>query len=117
MTGTAPQIVSASVTGTTLTLTMDEPIWSATAPDAGNPSTDDFSLEGDTPPTVQSVSGLPTTAAAADDSFTLTLSSAPIAASRHTHFNYYQDFDDATKIPRDRAGQKTCRLCGAGYDC
>ena len=66
---TAPTISLAVASGTTLTITMSEAIYAAATPD-----TSDFTISGSV--TVSDVVGIPTSASAADNSFTLTLSAA-----------------------------------------
>ena len=70
--GTEPTISSVAASGTTLTVTMSENVYAAVAPD-----TADFTITGGGAPSVSTISGLQTTAASADNSFTLTLSAAP----------------------------------------
>ena len=101
---TVPTVSSVSASGTTLTVTMSENIYSATAPDGDN-----FTITGGGAPAVNSVTGIPTTAAGADDSFELTIASA-LSGGTPT-LAYTQDGTDA-KIPRDPAGNKLASFTG-----
>ena len=102
---TAPTVTGIGASGTTLTATTSEDVWAATAPDTG-----DFVItrSGGGAPTVSSLSGLPTTAATADSSFTLTISA--VSASGDT-LAYTQSGTDG-KIPRDAAGNKLASVSG-----
>ena len=75
--GTAPTVSSVSASGTTLTVTMSEKVYAATAPDNG-----DFVITGGGAPTVSNITGLATAAGSAANSFSLTLSAAP-TGGRH----------------------------------
>ena len=101
---TAPDISSVAVTGTTLTVTMDESVYAATTPD-----NDNFDITGGGAPSVSGISGLPTTVAGADNSFTLTIASALTGGS--PTLAYTQDSSDA-KIIKDKAGNKLANLTG-----
>ena len=68
---TVPTISSVLVDGTTLTLTMSENVYAASAPVAG-----DFTIVGGGTPTVNAISGLENSILSADNSFTLTIASA-----------------------------------------
>ena len=96
--GTAPVVSSIDASGTTLTVTMSEKLWSGTMPDADN-----FVITGGGAPSVQSVAGIPSTGATADNSFTLTTASAVTGGA--VFVVYTQDGTDG-KIPRDVAGNK-----------
>ena len=101
---TAPDISSVAVTGTTLTVTMDESVYAATTPDNG-----DFVITGGGAPSVSGISGLPTTVAGADNSFTLTIASALTGGS--PTLAYTRNSTDA-KIIKDKAGNKLADLTG-----
>ena len=73
--GARPTISSVSASGTTLTVTMNENVWAGTAPDLT-----DFSFS-DSTVRVSSITGLPTTVATADNSFTLTTTKVLSSAS------------------------------------
>ena len=96
---TAPTVSGADYSGSTVTITLSEGIYAATAP-----GTADFAItrSGGGAPTVSSISGLPSAVGSADNSFTLTLSAT---AKDHDSLAYTQSGTDA-KIPRDAAGNK-----------
>ena len=66
------QFAGKSLTGTTLTAVVSENVWAGTSP-----TTADFSITGGGSPSINSVSGIPSTRAAADNLFTLTTASSP----------------------------------------
>ena len=96
---TAPTVSGADYSGSTVTITLSEGIYAATAP-----GTADFAItrSGGGAPTVSSISGLPSAVGSADNAFTLTLSAT---AKDHDSLAYTQSGTDA-KIPRDAAGNK-----------
>ena len=100
---TAPGISTVAASGTTLTVTMDESVYAATVPDNG-----DFTITGGGAPTISNITGLPTTVAAADTSFTLTISSTLTAPPT---IAYDQNSADA-KIIKDKAGNKLADVSG-----
>ena len=100
---TAPGISTVAASGTTLTVTMDESVYAATVPDNG-----DFTITGGGAPTISNITGLPTTVAAADTSFTLTISAALTAPPT---IAYDQNSADA-KIIKDKAGNKLADVTG-----
>ena len=87
-----PTISSVEASGTTLTITLSEAVYAATAPDVS-----DFSISG---VTLSNLTGLPSTKAAADTSFTLTLSAA---LSGSNTLSYTQNSSDSKRI-KDTAG-------------
>ena len=91
---TAPTL-SAAASGTTLTITASEDVYAATAPDIG-----DFAITGKT---LSNLTGLPTTAATADNSFTITLDSALTGSPT---LAYTQNTTDGKRI-KDEAGNPT----------
>ena len=91
----APTIFSAVANGTTLTITMDEPIYAATIPD-----TSDFTITHGSTITIDGVTGIPTSASAADNTFTLTLSTALTGTATLS----YTSSNTATKKIKDVAG-------------
>ena len=95
---TLPTISSIIVVGTTATVTMSESVYAATVPDNG-----DFVITGGGAPTISSISGLPSTVATADNSFTMTLSSALTGAAT---LAYTQNGTDGKRI-KDTAGNAT----------
>ena len=101
----APTVTSVGSVGTTLTVTMSKNIYATTMPDAAN-----FTIvrSGGNAPTVQSVAGIPSTTATADDLFTLTLSGAIVSGDT---LSYTQSSTDA-KIPRDAVGSKLAAFTG-----
>ena len=101
---TVPTISTVAASGTTLTVTMSENVYAATAPDNG-----DFATTGGGAPTISGISGLPTTVASADNSFTLTISAA-FTPSTPT-LGYTQNGTDA-KIIKDKAGNKLATVTG-----
>ena len=101
---TAPTVSTVAADGTTATVTMSESIYAGTMPDGAN-----FTItRSSNAPTVSTVAGIPATAGAADNSFTLTLAAA--AATGDT-LNYTQSGTDG-KIPRDAAGNKLAAFSG-----
>ena len=91
---TAPTL-SAAASGTTLTITASEDVYAATAPDIG-----DFVITGKT---LSNLTGLPSTAATADNSFTITLDSALTGSPT---LAYTQNSTDGKRI-KDEAGNPT----------
>ena len=98
---TAPAISTVAATGTTVTVTMGESVYAATAPD-----TTDFSFSGSQ--TVSAINGLQTTAASADNSFTFTISGA---LSGSATLSYTQNSTDSKRI-KDAAGNKMATASG-----
>ena len=90
-----PTISSVSASGTTLTVTMSEDVYAATEPDTG-----DFTFSSGTQ-TVSDIDGLPTTAATADNSFTLTISAA---LSGSPTLTYTQNECRRVKLLKTRRG-------------
>ena len=91
---TTPTISSVRATGTAMVVTMSENVY-------GTVDADDFVITGGGAPTVQSVTGLQTTRATADNSFTLTLSEA---LSGGTPTLAYTQDTDTTKRIKDGIG-------------
>ena len=91
----APTIQRVVVNGTTLTVTMSEPIYAATTP-----AVSDFTITSTNTVTVTRVTGIPVTAAAAANTFTLTLSVAPTGTPTLS----YVPSTTATKKIKDVAG-------------
>ena len=103
---TIPTIVSAAApTDTTITVTMSENVYAATAPDAA-----DFTItrSGGNAPTVSAITGIPSAIGSADSAFTLTLGAA--IASGDT-LSYTQNGTNA-KIPQDPAGNTLATVTG-----
>ena len=92
---TVPTISTIRALGTTLTVTMAESVYAATVPDTG-----DFVITGGGAPTISNITGLPTTAGAADNSFTMTISSA---LTGDATIAYTQNGTDSKRI-KDAAG-------------
>ena len=99
--GAVPTVSSASASGTTVTVTMSEEVYASTAPDA-----DDFTIVGGGAPAVNSISGLESTKANADNSFTLTLASATTGAATLSYTK------DSTKTITDTAGRELASASG-----
>ena len=91
---TSPTVTLAVANGTTLTITMSEPIYATATPD-----TSDFTISGSV--TVSDVVGIPTSAATADNTFTLTLSAALTTSAATLS---YAPSTTATKKIKDVAG-------------
>ena len=101
---TAPTVSSMAVSGTTITVTMDEGVYAATTPDTG-----DFVITGGGAPSVSTIGGLPTTAGSADSSFTLTTATALTAGT--PTLAYTQNSTDSKRI-KDPAGNTLASASG-----
>ncbi len=95
---TAPAIVSADYAGTTVTLTMSEPVWAETTP-----WTSDFVVRSNTVFRVTRV-GVASRRADAGETITLTLNKAPTGSARV--LLTYLEARTASARPRDAAGNR-----------